>query len=113
MQLTNEFATIRQWAGAKGILQKGTVESQFIKLLEEVGELSHGIQKRDAAEISDAIGDCVVVLTNLAALANMQIEDCINGAYTQIANRKGTMINGTFVKISQDLPKDCNGDCQP
>jgi NTP pyrophosphatase (non-canonical NTP hydrolase) len=111
MNLTNEFNPIRIWAAEKGILQKGTIQSQFLKLLEEVGELSHGIQKKNDAEISDAIGDCVVVLTNLAALANMQIEDCINGAYQEIANRKGEIINGTFVKIPQNVSANCCGNC--
>ena len=42
----------------------------------------------------------VVVLTNLAALEDMQIEDCIDSAYKEIANRKGKMANGTFVKTT-------------
>jgi hypothetical protein len=44
------------------------------------------------------IGDCVVVLTNLAALKGYTIEECINSAYSVIAKRTGKMVNGTFVK---------------
>ena len=40
----------------------------------------------------------VVVLTNLAKLEGLEIEECIDSAYHEIANRKGKMINGTFVK---------------
>ena len=40
----------------------------------------------------------VVVLTNLAALEGMQIENCIDSAYDEIKSRKGKMTNGTFVK---------------
>ena len=40
----------------------------------------------------------VVVLTNLAELAGVSIEDCIEAAYKEISNRKGKMINGTFIK---------------
>ena len=40
----------------------------------------------------------VVVLTNLAHLEGVKIETCIASAYNQIKNRKGEMINGTFVK---------------
>ena len=40
----------------------------------------------------------VVVLTNLAHLEGFTIEECIEAAWTQIANRKGKMVNGTFVK---------------
>jgi len=98
MILNNEFEPIREWAKQKGILDEGDAKTQFVKLLEEVGELSHGILKKDRLEIEDAIGDCVVVLTNLAYLCNTKIESCIEGAYSEISGRTGKMINGTFVK---------------
>ena len=40
----------------------------------------------------------VVVLTNLAYLEGLNIEDCVDSAYIEICQRKGKMINGTFVK---------------
>jgi len=40
----------------------------------------------------------VVVLTNLAKLEKLDIEDCIENAYTTISKRTGKMMNGTFVK---------------
>ena len=66
--------------------------------MEEAGELAEALLKNDKYEIKDAIGDMVVVLTNLAVLEGMQIESCIESAYQEIANRKGKMENGTFVK---------------
>ena len=103
MKLNNEFQPIREWATEKGIISKADVNTQFLKLLEEVGELSHGIQKRNDEEIKDAIGDCVVVLTNLAAIHGVfTIEECVNSAYDVIKNRTGKMVNGVFVKeVSQ------------
>ena len=98
MNLTKEFQSIRDWAQDKGIYEKGDPKTQYIKLMEEVGELAQSILKNDPSEFSDAIGDCVVVLTNLAALNGFNIEDCINGSYSVIAKRKGQMINGTFVR---------------
>ena len=98
MNLTNEFEPIRNWANEKGIYQKGDAKTQCIKLFEEAGELSKAILKNDEVEFIDAIGDCVVVLTNLAKLKGYNIEDCINSAYKVIAKRKGQMVNGTFVK---------------
>ena len=65
---------------------------------EEIGELAIGLIKKDSDEICDAIGDCVVVLTILAEMNGVPIEHCINGAYDEIKNRKGKMVNGTFVK---------------
>jgi len=125
MKLTNEFQPIRDWAEERGIYKKGDTKTQFLKLIEEVGELGKAILKNDAVETKDAIGDIVVVLTNLTELANydvfskefyedvvgdggsrmlqhevgeISIEDCINSAYNVIKNRKGKMQNGTFVK---------------
>ena len=92
------FDLIRDWADERGIYDKGDINTQYVKLQEEAGELAKAILKKDQPEIVDAIGDIVVVLTNLAHLAGHKIEDCIDTAYDVIAKRKGKMINGTFVK---------------
>lgn len=70
MELELEFQPIRNWAEERGIYEKGDVKTQYLKLLEEVGELSKAILQNDKEEIIDAIGDCVVVLTNLTKLAS-------------------------------------------
>jgi NTP pyrophosphatase (non-canonical NTP hydrolase) len=98
MTLSKEFQSIRDWAQERGIYEKGDAKTQYIKLQEEAGELAKAILKNDEEEFVDAIGDCVVVLTNLAKLKGYNIEDCINSAYDVIAKRKGEMIDGTFVK---------------
>tara|TARA_R110001592_G_scaffold52819_1_gene162063 strand:- start:853 stop:1152 length:300 start_codon:yes stop_codon:yes gene_type:complete len=98
MKLKNEFDPIRIWAKNKGILDKGDVKTQYIKLQEECGELAKALLENNNEEIIDAIGDCVVVLTNLSKLAGYNIEDCINSAYNVIFDRNGKMINGTFKK---------------
>jgi len=92
------FKLIREWADERGITKNGDVKTQYIKLLEETGELAEAILKDNQADIVDAIGDAVVVLTNLATLAGVNIEHCIDTAYGEISNRTGSMINGTFVK---------------
>jgi NTP pyrophosphatase (non-canonical NTP hydrolase) len=92
------FELIRKWATERGIYDKGNSHTQYVKLMEEAGELAAALLNKDAYEIKDAIGDIVVVLTNLAALEGMTIESCIDAAYKEIANRTGTMLNGTFVK---------------
>lgn len=98
MKLNNEFQPIRGWAEQKGILKEGDARTQYVKLQEESGELAKALLDNDQEEVIDAIGDMVVVLTNLAELRNVRIEDCINSAYNVIKNRTGKMINGTFVK---------------
>ena len=95
---TNIFDNIRSWAEVRGIYENGDARTQYIKLQEEAGELAKAMLKDDQAEFVDAIGDMVVVLTNLAEQRNVRIETCIASAYNQISNRTGKMINGTFVK---------------
>jgi NTP pyrophosphatase (non-canonical NTP hydrolase) len=92
------YDLIRLWAAEKGIYAKGDSKTQYIKLLEETGELAKALLNNDKPEIIDAIGDIVVVLTNLAKLEDLKIEDCVQSAYDVIKSRKGKMINGTFVK---------------
>lgn len=99
-QIPNEnvFDLIRMWANDKGIYDKGDSKTQYLKLMEEAGELAEAILKEDQPEIIDAIGDMVVVLTNLARMEGHKIEDCVTSAYNVIKERTGQMINGTFVK---------------
>jgi len=92
------FDNIRDWAKQRGLYKKGDSKTQYVKLQEEAGELAKALLKNDKPEIKDAIGDIVVVLTNLAHLEKLTIEECIDAAYTEILKRKGKMINGTFVK---------------
>lgn len=98
VNLTNYFPLIRNWAQDRGIYDKGNSHTQYVKLMEEAGELAAALLNKDKYEIKDAIGDMVVVLTNLAVLEGMQIENCIESAYNEIADRTGVMLNGTFVK---------------
>jgi NTP pyrophosphatase (non-canonical NTP hydrolase) len=94
----NVYDLIRQWADERGIYRNGDSKTQYTKLCEESGELARAILKKDRAELIDAIGDMVVVLTNLAALEGLKIEDCVTAAYDVIKSRQGSMVNGTFVK---------------
>ena len=94
------YDLIRIWADEKGIYNKGDSKTQYIKLMEEAGELAQAILKNDETEVIDAIGDMVVVLTNLAALRGHKIETCVKSAYNVIKSRQGKMVNGTFVKTT-------------
>ena len=94
----DRFQLIRDWADNRGLYDKGDTKTQYCKLIEEAGELGRAILKDNHVEFVDAIGDMVVVLTNLACLGGTSIETCIDSAYKEIKNRKGKMKNGTFVK---------------
>ena len=92
------FDLIRSWADERGIYKEGDPKTQLIKLYEETGELAKALLEGDKNGIIDAIGDSVVVLTNLSKLVGYDIESCIQSAYDEIFDRTGRMVNGTFVK---------------
>ena len=94
----SQFDLIRDWADERGLYENGDTKTQALKLVEEVGETCRAILKEDHNEVVDGIGDCVVVLTNLAELQGVSIEECIDRAYNEIKNRKGKMVNGTYKK---------------
>ena len=99
-----QFEQIRQWASERELLQKDNSFKQLAKLMEESGELADSLIKNKPTEFKDAIGDCVVVLTILAAQNGLNIEDCIEAAYDEIKDRKGEIKDGLFVK---EQIKDC------
>ena len=92
------FDMIRDWAEERGIYEHGDPKTQYLKLIEEAGEVGRAILKEKDDDIIDGIGDMVVVLTNLAELCGTSIEECVEKAYDEISNRTGKMKNGTFVK---------------
>jgi NTP pyrophosphatase (non-canonical NTP hydrolase) len=94
----NVYDLIRLWAEMRGIYKDGDAKTQFVKLQEEAGELARAILKNDREELIDSIGDMMVVLTNLAALEGLKVEDCVVSAYQVIEKRTGKMVNGSFVK---------------
>jgi len=64
----NIYSLIREWASKRGIYKSGDSKTQYVKLMEEAGELAQAILKKDKAEIQDAIEDMIDVLTNIAYL---------------------------------------------
>ena len=94
----SQFDLIREWAEERGLYLHGDPKTQTLKLIEEVGEICRAVLKDNQDDVIDGIGDCVVVLTNLAELHGVKIEECIASAYGVISKRTGKMVNGTFVK---------------
>ena len=95
---TSAFNKIRDWAKDRNLYQKGDSKTQYVKLMEEAGELAQALLKQNKSEIKDAIGDMVIVLANLSELEGFKIEDCIDESFNVISKRTGKMVNGTFVK---------------
>jgi len=92
------FINIRGWANARNLIHGSNPQAQFVKLIEEAGELASGIAKKNLGVTIDSIGDMVVVLTIIAEQHGVTIEECIDAAWADIKDRKGKMIDGVFVK---------------
>jgi hypothetical protein len=65
-KVPNRFDLIRSWANERGIYDKGNSHTQYVKLMEEAGELAAALLNKDKLEIVDAIGDMVVVSNKLS-----------------------------------------------
>jgi NTP pyrophosphatase (non-canonical NTP hydrolase) len=89
---------IFQWALDRNLLNKENVKSQMLKVVEEIGETARAINKGDMLETVDGIGDSLVTLFILSFQLGLSPQFCLSSAYTEIANRKGKTINGTFIK---------------
>jgi NTP pyrophosphatase (non-canonical NTP hydrolase) len=98
MTTYSQFEKIRRWADDRDLIRGATAQMQFVKLIEEIGELAEGIAKGRKAAVVDGIGDAVVVLTILAAQHDVSIEQCIEAAWGEIKDRRGKMVNGVFIK---------------
>lgn len=96
-----EMQVIR-WGEARGIIQNGNAHTQAkVKLQEELDELILAIEENNMPEVKDAVGDCVVVLTMICAIMDIDLVECYRGAYEEIKDRKGYLRpDGVFVKES-------------
>ena len=88
-----------QWSEARKIIPNSTPMAQWIKACQEMEELRLGLVNRDDAEIKDGVGDVMVCLINLCALADIDLVKCLEGAYQEIKDRTGHMgEDGIFYK---------------
>lgn len=93
--------SVIQWAEARRIIPNSTPLAQAIKTTEEVAELLKALSRGDIKEARDAYGDILVTLIIGAALADVDLVDCLGDAYNVIKGRKGTLTSdGIFVKES-------------
>ena len=87
---------IGQWHRDRNLIDGSTDKDQYMKLIQEAGELSASLCK--SKDVRDDIGDMMVVLINIMVRNNLTIQECLSVAYDDIKNRKGKMIDGIFVK---------------
>lgn len=97
------------WAEERNLIKGSSPAKQLDKTSEEFNELQRAIaglrwslsdREIDSVmlEVKDGFGDVLVTLIIAAAQLGVDLEDCLAGAYEEIKDRKGKMINGKFVK---------------
>ena len=87
---------VSQWHHDRNLIEGATSKDQVLKLIQEVGELSDSVCKKQ--DVKDDIGDCLVILINIAEREGTSLEECLSVAYEDIKDRTGKMIEGIFVK---------------
>lgn len=97
---------INYWADERN-LKQADPKIQWMRITEEVGEIRDVLLKptkftEPQAALKDAIGDTLVTIIVLAHQLDLDVTECLSVAYEEIKNRKGKMVNGTFVK-EEDL----------
>ena len=97
---------INHWADERN-LKQADPKIQWMRVTEEVGEIRDVLLKptkftEPKAALKDAIGDTLVTIIVLAHQLDLDVTECLSIADEEIKNRKGKMVNGTFVK-EEDL----------
>lgn len=100
------IANINDWADDRN-LKQADPKIQWMRVTEEVGEIRDVLLKptkftEPQMALKDAIGDTLVTVIVLAHRLDLDVTECLTIAYEEIKNRKGKMVNGTFVK-EEDL----------
>ena len=96
MEEINYEKLIGQWHIDRNLIDGSTDKDQYMKLIQEAGELSDNLCK--GKDIKDDIGDMMVVLINIMVRNNLTMDECLSVAYNDIKDRKGKMVDGVFVK---------------
>jgi|TARA_B100001939_G_scaffold224078_1_gene192869 NTP pyrophosphatase (non-canonical NTP hydrolase) len=85
-----------EWHKDRNLIDGASDKDQVLKLVQEVGELSDSVCKQQ--DVKDDIGDCLVILINIAARNSTNLQECLEVAYDDIKDRKGKMVDGIFIK---------------
>lgn len=71
----NEFKPlIIEWAKQKGLVSSKNYQNQYLKLIEECGELARAILKNDVQNQKEEIGDIFVVATIMEAQKGIKFD---------------------------------------
>lgn len=107
-----------EWADEKGLNNPIQAPTQFMKIMEELGETSSNFLRMSTSaldtddskkqyqihrnEVIDGIGDTMVTIAIFAHMIGLNAVDCWHTAYDVIKNRKGELVNNTFIKEGEE-----------
>jgi NTP pyrophosphatase (non-canonical NTP hydrolase) len=103
--MIERFEDVRDWGAVRGI-DGASFQRQYQRVLQEVVEIHDAYNDEDMSEVSDAIGDTIVTLINLAKTVGMRAEDCLDSAFSVIEFRKGLNFDGDFVRYAKLSSED-------
>lgn len=89
------------WSMDKG-LHKADPTKQFLKVTEEFSEIAAALSRGNEELFKDAVGDTIVTLIIIAQQKGYTLEDCVNAAYNEIKDRRGKLVDGTFIKEASE-----------
>jgi NTP pyrophosphatase (non-canonical NTP hydrolase) len=93
-------AKIMEWAHERQI-DSADPRVEFMKMAEELGELSAAYNKEKRAKLIDSIGDLQVALLIFSKLVGVDHKAALTAAYNEISGRHGkTTADGVFIKQS-------------
>lgn len=109
MQYEELAEKVKEWANERE-LDSADPRIQWMRVTEEIGEIRDVLLKptkfaNPDVAMQDALGDSLVTLIVLAHQLGFDTVECLALAYQVIKDRKGKMVNGSFVK-SEDLDHD-------
>lgn len=103
MTVEELIENVIQWGADRGITENSDAKTQYLKLVEEVGELGGAIARGKRDLMVDACGDIIVVALMIMAIEDTSMEECLGKAWMEIKDRKGFLrSDGIYVK-SEDL----------
>lgn len=94
-------ARITQWHYDRNTIEGSDNIHQYHKLIQECGELSDNLIKNK--DRRDDYGDIMTVLIGMMERDGYTVQECLEKAYEDIKDRKGTMINNVFVKEADSV----------
>ena len=98
MTLNELEVKIRDWAIERNIDKSENAPKQMIKIMEELGETSAALLKKNEPELKDGIGDILVTVIIFAQQLGYTSAECLEAAWNEIKDRKGETKDGVFIK---------------